>query len=79
MARNLFDSGAKGAVLINTPTAYNGDFYAIQVISQAVFSKLTGNLSGDPLTGLTFIPGTVIYGAFTTVQLASGSVIAYNT
>jgi hypothetical protein len=76
--RNPFDSGAKGGILINTTTTQNGDFYAIQIISAAVFTSLIGNLGGDSYTGQTFPPGTVIYGGFTSVQLASGSVIAYN-
>ena len=77
--KNQFDSGANGGVLINTTTTYNGYFYAIQVISAAVFANIAGNLSGDPYAQQTFLPGTVLYGSFTSVQLASGSVIAYKS
>lgn len=76
--RNPFDSGYSGGVLINTTTpAKSGTFFAIQVITNAVFTTLTGNLSGDGYGGQTFPAGTVIYGSFTSVQLASGCVIAY--
>jgi len=76
--RNPFDSGAGGGILITTAgNTRTGDFYAIQIVSAAVFSNLTGNLGGDAYTGVTFPAGTTIYGAFSSVTLTSGTVIAY--
>jgi hypothetical protein len=80
-ARNPFDSGAAGATLVTNTTATTGIFYAIQVVQDAVFASITGNLtgfSGSPLTTTTFPAGTVIYGQFTALQLTSGRVIAYS-
>ena len=82
--RNPFDSGGGGGKLITSTTTYTGNFYAVQVIADAVLnvtdsSKYVGNLTGDSLTGVTFPAGTVIYGVFTTFTLVSGKVIAYQT
>lgn len=50
-------------------------FNAIQVIVDCVITAV-GNITGITSTSLT--TGTIIYGRFTSVTLASGSVIAYN-
>jgi len=79
--RNPFDSGGKGGVLFTSTTARNGNFYAIQILTATVFntSGTVGNLTGDALTGVSFPAGTVIYGGWTSIQLVSGSAIAYTT
>lgn len=67
---------------------FGGDFYAnttvrtgqtwcaVQVITAAVFTTLTGTLNNS-IAGVSFPAGTIIYGRFTTITLASGSVVAY--
>lgn len=50
-------------------------FVAIQITEDAVFTTLTGNMANT--TGLALSAGTVIYGRFTSITLASGKVIAY--
>jgi hypothetical protein len=58
-------------------TPYAGKvFTAIQFLQDTIFANLTGTLSGT-LTGITFSQGLIIYGRFTAITLASGSVIAY--
>lgn len=82
--RNPFDSGGGGGKFISGNNTYTGNFYAVQVIADAVLNvtdstKYVGNLTGDSLTGVTFPAGTVLYGVFTTLTLVSGKVIAYQT
>ena len=52
-----------------------GDFVAIQALSQAVVSVTVG--VGDALTSVTVPAGVTIYGYFTSIDLASGTVLAY--
>jgi len=59
-----------------TPTS-GLNFYAIHIITDTVFTTLTGTLSGTGLEGDTFVAGTILYGRFTAITLTSGSVIAY--
>jgi len=49
-------------------------FVAIQVVADAVVT-LAGNITG--ITTVAFNEGAVIYGRYTSITLASGSVIAY--
>jgi hypothetical protein len=67
---------AGGAVYSDTSVRNGLQVTAIQVISDAVFTTLTGNLTG--FSGVTFPAGTVIRGYFTAITLASGTIIAYN-
>jgi hypothetical protein len=54
----------------------SGEAYrAIQVLSDAVVTTTTQ--VGDALTGESLPSGTVIYGKFDTISVASGKVIAY--
>jgi len=53
----------------------NLSFIAIQVIATAVIT-LVGNITG--ITTVTVATGTVIYGRYSSITLASGSVIAYH-
>lgn len=69
--------GQNGAVVRTTTTATSGEFHAIHVVADAVFSALTGNYSGDALTGVTIPAGQVLFGRFTAFTLTSGKVIAY--
>lgn len=54
-------------------TGYN--FVAVQVIADAVIT-LVGDITG--ITTVTVTAGQVIYGRYSSITLASGSVIAYN-
>jgi hypothetical protein len=52
-----------------------GDFVAIQVLSQAVVTVTVG--AGDALTSVAVPTGMTIYGPFKSINLASGTVLAY--
>jgi hypothetical protein len=71
--------GADGSKRITTTDATTPDvgkvFIAIQVSEDAVFTTLTGNMANS--AGLTLLAGTIVYGRFTAITLASGKVIAY--
>jgi hypothetical protein len=70
--------GQAGSVNESGTTAITGDFCAIQILNDAVFSLITDSLaSGDAITTLTLPAGLVIYGKFTAFTLTSGAVRAY--
>lgn len=74
--------GELGATVITNTTAVTPTypFYAVTVLSDAVFASLSGqNIDGQALTGFTVPAGTTIFGAFGTVQLTSGKVICYKS
>lgn len=74
------NSGANGGTFINSTTTYNGNWYAIQVLTNATFTTLSfssNGWTGDSISGYAFPAGTTIFGNFSTIKLASGSVIAY--
>lgn len=81
---NVYKSlGLNGGEYINDTATHTIDAFAIQFTEDSVLG--TGNVVNidnidDLETGqdaTTFAKGDVIYGAFTTVQLASGACIAY--
>ena|SRR5690554_4139569 len=69
--------GSYGSTLITTTTTVTGNFFAIQVLADAVIDSLVdAKMTGDP-SNLNLSAGTFIYGNFTKIKLKSGSVIAY--
>ena len=72
--------GQAGNVNESGTTAITGDFCAIQILTDAVFSLITDSLaSGDAITSLTLPAGLVLYGKFTAFTLTSGAVRAYKS
>ena len=77
----LVSLGQRGFIFTDTLSVINGNFAAIQIITDTVFSSLTalnstvGNLAGG--LAITLSAGTIIYGPFTGYALVSGKVIAY--
>ena len=70
--------GQRGFVYTDDATLVNGNFAAIQIIADTVFSALTAlNSTVGGLVGVTLPAGTIIYGPFTSYDLTSGKVIAY--
>ena len=65
-----------GQVIANT-TPVTGNWIEIRVLTTAVFTTLTGNLTNVGSTS--FPAGTILNGRFTAITLASGSVVAYHT
>ena len=78
---SLVSLGQRGFVFTDDTTAVDGNFAAIQIITDTVFASLTalnstvGNLAGG--SAITLTAGTIIYGPFTGYDLTSGKVIAY--
>lgn len=82
-AANLLASslGQDGSFLISNDTTENvlpqhKKFIAIQVLEDACFETLDGNMQGN-VTRVEFSAGTILYGRFSKIKLAYGSIIAY--
>ncbi len=74
--RNL--KGELGGIYITDTNAHTGDFDAITALETAVIAELiSSNITGT-LTSVPLPAGVTIYGRFSSVDLASGKVIAYN-
>jgi hypothetical protein len=74
----LVSLGQRGFVYTDDTTLVNGNFAAIQIISNTIFSALTAlNSTVGGLVGVSLPAGMIIYGPFTSYDLASGKVIAY--
>ena len=72
--------GAYGSTYINDTAANTGKWYCIIPNTDTVFTTLTdANRGGDALGTDVFPAGYPIYGAFTAITLASGSVMAYKS
>tara|TARA_R110002126_G_scaffold251801_1_gene394865 strand:- start:16 stop:273 length:258 start_codon:yes stop_codon:yes gene_type:complete len=77
---NTLEFSHQGGIVIDDTTATTGQFGAIQVINDAVFSAITAPeyTNATDLTTLTISAGTVLYGRITAFTLTSGVVIAHN-
>lgn len=72
--------GVAGCKYETGTTAVTGDFCAIQILNDAVFSLLTNTIgTGDAITSLTIPAGLTLFGKFSAFTLASGAVCAYNS
>ncbi len=84
---SMGQAGAKFIKDTATHTLTSGNFVAIQCIEDTVFSALTpldeikgygvGSYNGNSMVAETIPAGMTIYGRWTTIDLASGAVIAY--
>ena len=75
--------GLNGGAYINDPATHTGTWFAIQATEDTVLATQASNIDNldDICTGqdaTTLAANTVIYGAFTSIDLTSGAVIAYN-
>lgn len=66
-----------GVVNVVDTTEVAGNFYAITILTTAVFSKLTEGATGSIAT-LSVPAGLTLYGSFTAVKLTSGAVRCYS-
>lgn len=76
--------GQKGSIVLTDTTPITGSFRTIQVIADCTFTVLTSNTTKNgtvtAATGAdygTLSNGTIIYGKFTAITLATGKVILY--
>jgi len=74
-------NGLSGGNYIADTTLRNGDWLAVQVLADAKFHTLTGNIADIANTtdgSAPVIPaGTILFGKFTAIDLHSGRIIAY--
>lgn len=69
--------GRTGSTLINSTTAYTGEWFKVICLSQTQFTTLTdSSRDGDAIGDITFAAGTILYGQFTAITLANGAVLA---
>lgn len=68
-------AGGNGGTYIGDTNANTGTWFCIYCIANTTFSTLTNNVGYPDALQLT--AGQAIYGTFTAITLASGSVVAY--
>jgi hypothetical protein len=72
------NAAASGSTFFNDTTARTGNWYCIQVLANTVFTTLTDSTrGGTAISTFSFPAGTVFFGNFTAITLASGTIIAY--
>lgn len=75
-------NGQNGGQYIGAASVRAGNWYAVQVVADAKFKTLTGNITDVAKTTSGSAPtipnGTILFGRFTAIELHSGAVIAYN-
>lgn len=80
---NKITNGLSGGRYIADTSTYTGDWLAVQVIADAKFHTLTGNITdianATEGSAPTIPAGTVLFGRFTAIDLHSGAVIAYQS
>ena len=69
--------GHQGFTLVTTTAAQSAGYIALQIVSAAVFTSISGQGITGTWSGTTIPAGFTIVGKISSFQLASGSVIAY--
>jgi len=75
--KTIVNNNLNGGQVITGTGVTTGNWTEIRVLTAAVFTTLTGNLTNVGSTS--FPAGTILSVRFTTITLASGSVVAYHT
>ena len=75
--------GLNGGAYLNDTAVHTGNWFAIQATETTVLAAQASNITNldDICTGqdgTTLSAGMVLYGNFTSIDLTSGAVIAYN-
>ena len=76
--------GLNGGIFIKDTDVHTGNWFAIQVVEAAIIQTQSSNITGldnacQPVSGgISLAANTVLYGNFTSIDLTSGAVIAYN-
>ena len=75
--------GLNGGEYVNDTAIHTGNWFAIQATEDTVLAAQASNITNldDICTGqdgTTLSAGTVLYGNYTSIDLTSGAVIAYN-
>ena len=69
--------GHQGFALVTNTSLQSAGYIAIQIVSAAVFTSISGTGISGTWTATTIPAGFTIVGKISSFQLASGSVIAY--
>lgn len=72
-------NGSASATITTNTAAVTGNFTAITVLNDAVFSSLVRDNTIGSIGSITIPAGVTIFGSITSYQLTSGAVIAYGT
>ena len=75
--------GLNGGEYINDTAVKTGNWFAIQATEATVLAAQASNITNlddicQPVDNITLAAGMVLYGNFTSIDLTSGAVIAYN-
>ena len=75
--------GLNGGSYVNDTATHTGNWFAIQATEASVLATQASNITNldDICTGqdaTELAAGTVLYGNYTSIDLTSGAVIAYN-
>tara|TARA_R110002012_G_scaffold92674_2_gene224920 strand:+ start:299 stop:559 length:261 start_codon:yes stop_codon:yes gene_type:complete len=75
--------GLNGGQYINSTNVTTGNWFAIQATEDTVIQAQASNITDldnicQPVDNITLAAGMVLYGNFTSIDLTSGAVIAYN-
>jgi hypothetical protein len=80
-ANQKITNGLSGGNYIADTTLRTGDWLAVQVLADAKFHTLTGNIADIANTTDASAPvipaGTILFGKFTAIDLHSGRIVAY--
>ena len=75
--------GLNGGIYINGTDVVTGNWFAIQATEATVIQAQSSNITDldnicQPVDNITLAAGMVLYGSFTSIDLTSGAIIAYN-
>lgn len=73
--RNL--KGENGSLLIADTAQHTGSWDSIQALADSVVNLVSDNMAGN-LSAVQIPKGVVIYGSFTQITAASGTLVAYS-
>lgn len=71
-------TGADGSIFVNTTTAVEGTFYAVQIVAANSKLTLVGNMdNASGISNVALPTGFTVYGRFDSVAVTAGSAILY--
>jgi len=76
----IMSYGYREAFIVDDTDTHVGVWYKLVITEAVVFATLTRvpAYAGDAITGVSFPANHVLTGTFTTIDLTSGSLVAYN-
>jgi len=70
--------GQLGGIVIADTEVHTGDWGILHALTAVVFTAVTSSTLSGSLAGVTLYGGDTIFGRFSSIQLTSGTLIAYN-